>query len=201
MINRRCSCKITSVSSCCCCYYCCCRCSCFLCLAVWDSSIVVAKYLEKLGAGALKSKRCLDLSAGCGLVGEGQGPKNRHASPMHTPRLRTRLAHAHASPMHTQCATSSRDCLTGCLQMMILQPRIRRCLTHNTPAVRPCCAVVCCAVLCCASARPCHGKTGWGCDGDRPGWEPAVAAAQLHSQRCVRPRCSHTHTHTVCLPA
>lgn len=38
--------------------------------AVWDSSIVVAKYLEKLGPGALSGKRCLDLSAGCGLVGK-----------------------------------------------------------------------------------------------------------------------------------
>ena len=35
---------------------------------VWDSSIVMAKYFERwnsLWAG----KRCLDLSAGCGLVG------------------------------------------------------------------------------------------------------------------------------------
>jgi predicted nicotinamide N-methyase len=45
-----------------------------VCLAVWDSSIVVAKYLEKylekLGQSALRGKRCLDLSAGCGLVGK-----------------------------------------------------------------------------------------------------------------------------------
>lgn len=37
--------------------------------AVWDSSIVVAKYLEK-HQHRYKGKRCLDLSAGCGLVGE-----------------------------------------------------------------------------------------------------------------------------------
>jgi len=35
---------------------------------VWDSSIVVAKYFEKIQEG-LQGKRCLDLSAGCGLVG------------------------------------------------------------------------------------------------------------------------------------
>jgi predicted nicotinamide N-methyase len=43
--------------------------------AVWDSSIVVAKYLEKLGPDALGGKRCLDLSAGCGLVGESTGAR------------------------------------------------------------------------------------------------------------------------------
>lgn len=42
---------------------------CVLC-AVWDSSIVASKYLEKLGPSWLEGKRCLDLSAGCGLVGE-----------------------------------------------------------------------------------------------------------------------------------
>eukprot|EP00879_Flechtneria_rotunda_P033344 GHRR01036920.1.p1 GENE.GHRR01036920.1~~GHRR01036920.1.p1 ORF type:complete len:144 (+),score=45.34 GHRR01036920.1:247-678(+) len=36
---------------------------------VWDSSIVVAKYLEKWPV-LVRGKRCLDLSAGCGLVGE-----------------------------------------------------------------------------------------------------------------------------------
>ncbi|GAX77181.1 hypothetical protein CEUSTIGMA_g4627.t1 [Chlamydomonas eustigma] len=35
---------------------------------VWDSSIVVCKYLEKMGDTIVKGKRCLDLSAGCGLV-------------------------------------------------------------------------------------------------------------------------------------
>ena len=35
---------------------------------MWDSSIVVAKYFEKIQEG-LQGKRCLDLSAGCGLVG------------------------------------------------------------------------------------------------------------------------------------
>eukprot|EP00879_Flechtneria_rotunda_P030302 GHRR01032922.1.p1 GENE.GHRR01032922.1~~GHRR01032922.1.p1 ORF type:complete len:247 (+),score=39.72 GHRR01032922.1:247-987(+) len=34
---------------------------------VWDSSIVVAKYLEKWPV-LVRGKRCLDLSAGCGLV-------------------------------------------------------------------------------------------------------------------------------------
>jgi hypothetical protein len=34
---------------------------------------VVAKYLEKLGPDVLSGKRCLDLSAGCGLVGESKG--------------------------------------------------------------------------------------------------------------------------------
>ena len=38
------------------------------CPAVWDSSIVMAKYFEE-HAGKLRGKRCLDLSAGCGLVG------------------------------------------------------------------------------------------------------------------------------------
>ena len=37
--------------------------------AVWDSSIVMAKYFEKQGHQALAGKRCLDLSAGCGLPG------------------------------------------------------------------------------------------------------------------------------------
>lgn len=37
--------------------------------SVWDSSIVVTKYLEKLGPDWLRGKRLLDLSAGCGLVG------------------------------------------------------------------------------------------------------------------------------------
>lgn len=36
--------------------------------AVWDSSIVVAKYFERWG-NRWAGKRCLDLSAGCGLVG------------------------------------------------------------------------------------------------------------------------------------
>ena len=36
--------------------------------AVWDSSIVMAKYFE-VHAAELKGRRCLDLSAGCGLVG------------------------------------------------------------------------------------------------------------------------------------
>ena len=38
-------------------------------LQVWDSSIVVAKYVEK-HAVRFCGRRCLDLSAGCGLVGE-----------------------------------------------------------------------------------------------------------------------------------
>ena len=38
------------------------------CNEVWDSSIVVAKYFEKI-QGTLPGKACLDLSAGCGLVG------------------------------------------------------------------------------------------------------------------------------------
>lgn len=42
--------------------------------AVWDSSIVAAKYLEKLGPDALRGRRCLDLSAGCGLAGETRPP-------------------------------------------------------------------------------------------------------------------------------
>ena len=36
--------------------------------AVWDSSIVVAKFFERWG-NRWAGKRCLDLSAGCGLVG------------------------------------------------------------------------------------------------------------------------------------
>jgi predicted nicotinamide N-methyase len=35
---------------------------------VWDSSIVLAKYFE-LHSARYKAKRCLDLSAGCGLPG------------------------------------------------------------------------------------------------------------------------------------
>lgn len=35
---------------------------------VWDSAIVLAKYFEK-HPEIVKGKRCLDLSAGCGLVG------------------------------------------------------------------------------------------------------------------------------------
>lgn len=35
---------------------------------VWDSSIVLAKYFERW-RGQYAGKRCLDLSAGCGLVG------------------------------------------------------------------------------------------------------------------------------------
>mmetsp|Transcript_25216 Transcript_25216/g.54876 ORF Transcript_25216/g.54876 Transcript_25216/m.54876 type:complete len:296 (-) Transcript_25216:193-1080(-) len=35
---------------------------------VWDSSIVMAKHIEKV-AGAFKGKRCVELGAGCGLVG------------------------------------------------------------------------------------------------------------------------------------
>ena len=35
---------------------------------MWDSSIIMARYLEMRGA-EIKGKRCLDLSAGCGLVG------------------------------------------------------------------------------------------------------------------------------------
>ena len=37
-------------------------------IAVWDSSIVMAKYFERWGK-RWQGKRCLDLSAGCGLVG------------------------------------------------------------------------------------------------------------------------------------
>lgn len=40
----------------------------FVLLAVWDSSIVMAKYFERWGEN-WRGKRCLDLSAGCGLVG------------------------------------------------------------------------------------------------------------------------------------
>ena len=36
--------------------------------AVWDSSIVVAKFFERWGS-RWAGKKCLDLSAGCGLVG------------------------------------------------------------------------------------------------------------------------------------
>ena len=42
---------------------------CLLRCAVWDSSIVAVKMFEKRGAAALAGRRCLDLSAGCGLVG------------------------------------------------------------------------------------------------------------------------------------
>jgi predicted nicotinamide N-methyase len=35
---------------------------------VWDSSIVMAKYLER-HAPQFAGKRCLELGAGCGLVG------------------------------------------------------------------------------------------------------------------------------------
>lgn len=38
--------------------------------AVWDSSIVMAKFFERWPA-LVQGKRCLDLSAGCGLVGAG----------------------------------------------------------------------------------------------------------------------------------
>jgi predicted nicotinamide N-methyase len=41
------------------------------CHAVWDSSIVVAKYAERW-PDRFRGKRCLDLSAGCGLIGERQ---------------------------------------------------------------------------------------------------------------------------------
>ena len=40
---------------------------------MWDSAIVVAKYAERW-ADRYKGRRCLDLSAGCGLVGEGPIP-------------------------------------------------------------------------------------------------------------------------------
>lgn len=40
--------------------------------AVWDSSIVMARYFEMREAD-IKGKRCLDLSAGCGLVGMSPG--------------------------------------------------------------------------------------------------------------------------------
>lgn len=36
--------------------------------AVWDSSIVACRYLER-HAELVKGRRCLDLSAGCGLAG------------------------------------------------------------------------------------------------------------------------------------
>jgi predicted nicotinamide N-methyase len=36
--------------------------------AVWDSSIVVSKMLEQRAASCVRGCRCLDLSAGCGLV-------------------------------------------------------------------------------------------------------------------------------------
>ena len=36
--------------------------------AVWDSSIVMSKYFEQWGS-RWAGKKCLDLSAGCGLVG------------------------------------------------------------------------------------------------------------------------------------
>ncbi len=36
--------------------------------AVWDSSIVMSKYFERWGS-RWAGKKCLDLSAGCGLVG------------------------------------------------------------------------------------------------------------------------------------
>ncbi|KAG2436730.1 hypothetical protein HXX76_006254 [Chlamydomonas incerta] len=36
---------------------------------VWDSSIVVAKYLERHAAALVRGRRLLDLSAGCGLPG------------------------------------------------------------------------------------------------------------------------------------
>jgi predicted nicotinamide N-methyase len=42
--------------------------------SVWDSSIVVCKYLEKMGETLVRGKRCLDLSAGCGLVGGEEMP-------------------------------------------------------------------------------------------------------------------------------
>ena len=37
--------------------------------AVWDSSIVLAKFIEAQGAPRFAGTRCLDLSAGCGLPG------------------------------------------------------------------------------------------------------------------------------------
>lgn len=39
-----------------------------MCIAVWDSSIVLSKYFER-HPQLVEGKRCLDLSAGCGLVG------------------------------------------------------------------------------------------------------------------------------------
>ncbi len=42
------------------------------CCAVWDSSIVMARYFE-IHAAQIRGKRCLDLSAGCGLVGVSPG--------------------------------------------------------------------------------------------------------------------------------
>ena len=37
---------------------------------MWDSSIVMSKYVEKEAETLVQGKRCLDLSAGCGLVGK-----------------------------------------------------------------------------------------------------------------------------------
>lgn len=45
--------------------------------AVWDSSIVVGKYFERRGRSWAVGLRCLDLSAGCGLV----GATTRHLTP------------------------------------------------------------------------------------------------------------------------
>ncbi|GAQ88365.1 hypothetical protein KFL_004220040 [Klebsormidium nitens] len=36
---------------------------------VWDSSIVLAKYLERWQEALVRGKRCIELGAGCGLVG------------------------------------------------------------------------------------------------------------------------------------
>lgn len=206
---------MTSVSSCCC-YCCCCRCCCFLCPAVWDSSIVVAKYLEKLGAVALRGKRCLDLSAGCGLVGEGQGsstlftpPLHAHASPMHMPRPCTRLAHAHASPMLkrrpcTPLAHAHRVCyfLQGLPDRLpgndeLLHSRIRpsKCLTTQHACSQP---LLCCAVLLpgLVMAKLGAAVTVTDLAGNLPLLQHNCTANGAHDPIAL----THIHTRPACLP-
>jgi hypothetical protein len=92
--------------------------------AVWDSSIVVAKYLEKLGAAVLKGKRCLDLSAGCGLVGEGWC-------------FRLNLIATCACLAHGHLVCFCIDCLTGCLHGVvksIMKLRVQVAVLDSTTA-------------------------------------------------------------------
>jgi hypothetical protein len=93
------------------------RCCC-CCRQVWDSAIVAAKYAEKwpqLFAG----KRCCDLSAGCGLVGEQQQYQSHlqaFSRCCRYGRCRT-CAHGLRSQFYQQSAVLSQQYLAmpGCL--------------------------------------------------------------------------------------
>lgn len=80
--------------------------------AVWDSSIVVAKFFERWG-NRWAGKRCLDLSAGCGLVGAAclfaAGTRTALQSPtlvLHPPKSSPRRRHVQARNCCLLCAAS-----------------------------------------------------------------------------------------------